>query len=177
MGDKEIEDGKEALSELVALDTLDLSGNRLTKFPDLTFSDCRVLNITHNNLEPFPDDAKMSWTLEEIDIRGNPALNINERFKLRELVPKLKILDGEDVPENDVFFTIKKMLTKELGKLAADKFKDELDQKSGQEKFLKRARRVPAGPKRYISSRFKPFLVNLSWSSKNPSVCEIFEAG
>jgi Leucine-rich repeat (LRR) protein len=157
LGDKEIKDGKDALSELVALDTLDLSGNRLTKFPDLTFSDCRVLNITHNNLEPFPDIAKTSWTLEEIDIRGNPALNINDRFKLRELVPKLKILDGEDVPENDVFFTIKKTLTRELGKLAADKFKDELTEKSGQEKFLKRARRVPAGPKRYNFGQFSHY--------------------
>ena len=148
LSDADLEDGKDALSELVALDTLDVSGNRLKKFPDLTFSDCRVLNISHNCLEAFPLDAEMSWTLEEIDTRGNPALDINERFKIRELVPKLKLLDGETVPENDVFFTIKKTLTRDLTKLAAEKFKDELAEEIGQEKFLKRARRTPAGPKR-----------------------------
>ncbi|CAG5113884.1 Oidioi.mRNA.OKI2018_I69.chr2.g7974.t1.cds [Oikopleura dioica] len=147
LSDADFEDGKDALSELVALDTLDVSGNRLKKFPDLTFSDCRVLNISHNCLEAFPLDAEMSWTLEEIDTRGNPALDINERFKIRELVPKLKLLDGETVPENDVFFTIKKTLTRDLTKLAAEKFKDELAEEIGQEKFLKRARRTPAGPK------------------------------
>ena len=157
LGDKEIKDGKEALSELVALDTLDLSGNRLTKFPDLTFSDCRVLNITHNNLEPFPDDAKMSWTLEEIDIRGNPALNINERYKLRELVPKLKILDGEDVPENDVFFTIKKNAHERTRQARYRQIQGRIDRKIGTREVFEKSKKSSSWAKKVQSLLGKNF--------------------
>ena len=54
--------------ELTSLDEIDLSGNNIHNMPCLALAECRVLNLSQNNLMDV-DFLQDLWTIEEIDLR------------------------------------------------------------------------------------------------------------
>lgn len=165
---KDLDGAVKLFGELTSLDELDLSGNAITTLPDgFPLHECRVLNLSHNQLESVAF-LENYWTIEEIDLSGNGQIDIIERMKLRILLPKCAIINGEPTDDKDPALAIANQLKTRLGKLFNDSFKAEfnklkqessllesLDEDLEKEtedyqrlavKFVERAKKVPAGP-------------------------------
>ena len=66
---KDLSKAKELFEELTSLDELDLSGNNIHNMPSIPLHECRVLDLSYNNLQDI-DFLEDAWTIEEIDLRN-----------------------------------------------------------------------------------------------------------
>ena len=80
-----------------------------------------MLNLAHNNLESV-SFLENYWTIEEIDLRGNGQIDIIERMKIRILLPKCTIINGEPTDDKDPALAIHTQLKTRLGKDRDDYF-------------------------------------------------------
>ncbi|XP_078786943.1 leucine-rich repeat and WD repeat-containing protein 1 isoform X3 [Oryzias latipes] len=85
------------LSRLQSLERLDLSGNRLQKFPkNLKLPVLFFLDLSDNQMEDVTTLESLS-TLEELKMDDNLYITVSDNYKLMVLLPNLRIFNGKDV--------------------------------------------------------------------------------
>ncbi|XP_055082753.1 leucine-rich repeat and WD repeat-containing protein 1 [Periophthalmus magnuspinnatus] len=85
------------LSRLVSLEKLDLSKNRLTKFPGaLLLPALKHLDLSDNQMEDVCSLQCLS-ALEELCLEDNLYITVSDNYKLMVLLPQLRMYNGKDV--------------------------------------------------------------------------------
>ncbi|XP_060704127.1 leucine-rich repeat and WD repeat-containing protein 1 isoform X1 [Hemiscyllium ocellatum] len=88
---------RKLFSQLRTLEELDVSGNRLTEFPNnLGLSNLRLLNCANNELEQITT-LNQFRNLEDLNCEDNLYLTISDIYKVMYLLPNLRQLDGKDI--------------------------------------------------------------------------------
>ncbi|RWS31804.1 leucine-rich repeat and WD repeat-containing protein 1-like isoform X2 [Leptotrombidium deliense] len=78
------------------IESLDLSNNRLQNFPKgVKLPLLKKLNLSNNEIQDIYFLSEYS-SLEELNVDGNPQLQLSDKFLLVTLLPKLKLIDGVD---------------------------------------------------------------------------------
>ncbi|RVE64292.1 hypothetical protein OJAV_G00144080 [Oryzias javanicus] len=88
------------LSRLQSLERLDLSGNRLQKFPkNLKLPVLSSLDLSDNQMEDVTSLESLS-ALKELKMEDNLYITVSDNYKLMVLLPNLRIYNGKDVSTN-----------------------------------------------------------------------------
>ncbi|XP_072909846.1 leucine-rich repeat and WD repeat-containing protein 1 isoform X2 [Hemitrygon akajei] len=87
-------------SQLLELEELDVSGNRLTEIPnDLGLANLKCLNCANNDLEQITSLGQFV-NLEDLNCDDNLHLTICDTYKLIYLLPNLRQLNGSNITSN-----------------------------------------------------------------------------
>ncbi|XP_024122277.1 leucine-rich repeat and WD repeat-containing protein 1 isoform X2 [Oryzias melastigma] len=88
------------LSRLQSLERLDLSGNRLQKFPkNLELPVLSFLDLSDNQMEDVTTLESLS-ALKELKMDDNLYITVSDNYKLMVLLPNLRIYNGKDISTN-----------------------------------------------------------------------------